>query len=164
MQTDPEYSYYCSLDVKSLYTTCDMRKKVTKICWSSPPPQCWTRICSPARVLIGWLANTLWDYSRFIIVLMSKWPAFFTAGIDMFWCTHLRWRMLLRLENFLFVYKIDGVLLAITLLSSLVPRYLYNYKLCTVNKCLCFMKSGFVCSYHSKQRFRLHYEANYQLW
>ena len=27
-QTDPEYSYYCSLDVKSLYTTCDMRKAV----------------------------------------------------------------------------------------------------------------------------------------
>ena len=24
--TDPEYSYYCSLDVKSFYTTCDMRK------------------------------------------------------------------------------------------------------------------------------------------
>ena len=26
--TDPEYSYYCSLDVKSLYTTCDIRKAV----------------------------------------------------------------------------------------------------------------------------------------
>ena len=26
--TDPEYSYYCSLDVKSLYTTCDLRKAV----------------------------------------------------------------------------------------------------------------------------------------
>ena len=26
--TDLEYSYYCSLDVKSLYTTCDMRKAV----------------------------------------------------------------------------------------------------------------------------------------
>ena len=29
--TDPEYSYYCSLDVKSLYTTCDMRKAVDTV-------------------------------------------------------------------------------------------------------------------------------------
>ena len=50
---------------------------------------------------------------------------------------------LLLLENLMFVYNTDGVLLAITLLSSLVPIYLY--KLCTV-KSLCFLKTGYVCS------------------
>ena len=34
---------------------------------------------------------------------------------------HLRGRMLSWLENFLFVYNTDDILLAITLLSSLVP-------------------------------------------